>query len=188
MMTRILLICILIITSVTLNAQTSYQITNSVTLKNQDCELTKTTIILPVPQSNNYQEIANFKYSSGEVLDVENSNNQYLRNLKTSGLPSKGDSYSLTENFHITLYPMYIDMKQFKKIYPYNTQSEIYKRYTTNKGEYIDTGNARIKEISDNLWNESKGNIIDYARLCYEHVGANYKYLNPNTGIHKINT
>ena len=96
MMTRILLICILIITSVTLNAQTSYQITNSVTLKNQDCELTKTTIILPVPQSNNYQEIANFKYSSGEVLDVENSNNQYLRNLKTSGLPSKGDSYSLT--------------------------------------------------------------------------------------------
>ena len=188
MMTRILLICILIITSVTLNAQTSYQITNSVTLKNQDCELTKTTIILPVPQSNNYQEIANFKYSSGEVLDVENSNNQYLRNLKTSGLPSKGDSYSLTENFHITLYPMYIDMKQFKKIYPYNTQSEIYKRYTTNKGEYIDTGNARIKEISDNLWNESKGNIIDYARLCYEHVGANYKYLNPNTGIHKIAT
>ena len=60
MMTRILLICILIITSVTLNAQTSYQITNSVTLKNQDCELTKTTIILPVPQNNNYQEIANF--------------------------------------------------------------------------------------------------------------------------------
>lgn len=186
MMTRMLPVCILILTAVTLNAQTSYQISNSVTLNNQDCELKKTNIILPVPQSNNYQEITNLKYSSGEVLDIEGSNNQYLRDLKTSGLPSKGDSYSLTENFDITLYPMYIDMDQFKTIYPYDTQSELYKKYTTDKGEYIDTHNPRIKEISDALWNESKGNIIDYARLCYEYVGANYKYLNPNTGIHKI--
>ena len=101
-MRRILFVYVLMITAITLNAQQSYEITNSLTLKNQNCELTKMTIILPVPQSNNYQEITNFKYSSGEVLDVENSNNQYLRDLKTSGLPSKGDSYSLTENFNIT--------------------------------------------------------------------------------------
>lgn len=185
-MRRILSFYILVVTTMVLNAQTSYEIINSVTLKNLDCELTKTTIILPVPQSNNYQEITNLKYSAGEVFNIEGSYNQYLRDLNTSNRPSKGDNYSLTENFHITLYPMYIDMNQFKTIYPYDTQSEIYKRYTIDKGEYIDTHNIRIKEISDNLWKESKGNIIDYARLCYEHVGANYKYLNPNTGIHKI--
>ena len=72
-MRRILFVYVLMITAITLNAQQSYEITNSLTLKNQNCELTKMTIILPVPQSNNYQEITNFKYSSGEVLDVENS-------------------------------------------------------------------------------------------------------------------
>lgn len=183
---RIVLIVMFIITSMILRAQTSYQITSSVTLNNEDCELSKVSIVLPVPQNNNYQDVTNFKCSAGELLPIEGSGNQYLRELKTFGLLSKGDSYSLTENFDITLYPMFIDMDQFKTIHPYDTQSELYKKYTLDKGEYIDTHNPRIVEVSNMLWNESKGNIIDYARLCYEHVGANYRYLNPNTGIHKI--
>lgn len=35
-------------------AQSSYQVKNSVTLRNEDCDLTKMSVILPVPVSNIY--------------------------------------------------------------------------------------------------------------------------------------
>ena len=123
------------------NAQTSYDVTNRVVLENEDCQLTKTSLILPVPQSNNYQTITNLEYSSGQVLDAVNSENKYLRDVKVSDLPGIGESYSLTEHFDVTLYPMHIDMSQFETLYPYDTESDIYKRYTVSKGEYIDIEN-----------------------------------------------
>lgn len=168
------------------NAQTSYDITNSVVLKNVDCQLTKTSLILPVPQSNNYQTITDLNYSSGQILDAVNSENKYLRDVKVSNLPEMGESYSLTENFRVLLYPMYIDMSQFETLYPYDTESDIYKRYTVSKGEYIDTNNQTIQQISDQIWSQSNDNILTYAELCYEYVAENYEYLNPNTGIHPI--
>ena len=38
-------------------AQSSYQVKNSVTLRNEDCDLTKMSVILPVPVSNIYQDV-----------------------------------------------------------------------------------------------------------------------------------
>lgn len=168
------------------NAQTSYDVTNRVVLENEDCQLTKTSLILPVPQSNNYQTITNLEYSSGQVLDAVNSENKYLRDVKVSDLPGIGESYSLTEHFDVTLYPMHIDMSQFETLYPYDTESDIYKRYTVSKGEYIDIENQTIQQVSDRIWSQSNENVLTYAELCYEYVAENYEYLNPNTGIHPI--
>lgn len=168
------------------NAQTSYDVSNSVVLKNVDCQLTKTSLVLPVPQSNNYQTVADFSYTSGQVLDAVDSGNKYLRDVKVSDLPGVGESYSLTENFNVTLYPMYIDMSQFETLYPYDTESDIYKRYTVSKGEYIDINNQTIQQVSDQIWSQSNDNVLTYAELCYEYVAENYEYLNPNTGIHPI--
>ena len=168
------------------SAQNSYEVTNSVVLKNVNCQLTKTSLILPVPQSNNYQTISNLKDSGGDILDAVDSSNKYLREIKEMDMPAPGESYALSESFIVTLYPMRIDMSQFEMIYPYDTNSEIYKRYTVDKGEYIDTDNPDIKRISERLWAETQGNIIDYAESCYEYVAQNYRYLNPNTGIHPI--
>lgn len=170
---------------VALNAQTVFEITNSVTLANDNCELTRTDVIMPVPQSNIYQDITRFEYSSGEVIATD-SRNMYLRDTKTSGLPMPGFEYSVVERFDVTLYSMYVDMSQFKTVWPYDTESETYRMYTADKGEYIDTHNGRIGEIADRLWVEANGKILDYARLCYEHVGSEYRYLNPNTGIHRM--
>ena len=50
-------------------AQSSYQVKNSVTLRNEDCDLTKMSVILPVPVSNIYQDVVGLKGSSGTVLD-----------------------------------------------------------------------------------------------------------------------
>ena len=125
-------------------AQSSYQVKNSVTLRNEDCDLTKMSVILPVPVSNIYQDVVGLKGSSGTVLDLDASN-RYLRDIKTDGQPSSGESYTLSEEFSVTLYPMYIDMAQFTTLYPYDTESAIYKRYTADKGGYIDTSNPTIR-------------------------------------------
>lgn len=169
-----------------ISAQKSYEVTNSVILKNIDCQLTKTSLILPVPQSNCYQTISNLSYSNGDILDINNSNNKYLREIKETNMPAQGENSYLSETFNVTLYPMYIDMSQFETIYPYDTNSDTYKRYTINKSEYIDTNNPDIKQIAERLWSKSQDNIINYAKLCYEYVAKNYRYLNPNTGIHTI--
>lgn len=70
-------------------AQSSYQVKNSVTLRNEDCDLTKMSVILPVPVSNIYQDVVGLKESSGMVLDLDASN-RYLRDIKTDGQPSSG--------------------------------------------------------------------------------------------------
>lgn len=169
-------------------SQTSYKVNNSLTLKNTNCDLSKISLILPVPYTNDYQTINNLEYSSGDVLTAVNNSNKYLRDLKTSGLPIAGNNYTLSTDFDVTLYPMYIDFDQFKEIYPYNEQSSEYKQYTSENGEYINPGNTQIKQISSELWKQAEGEIITYARLCYEYVAANFKYLNPNTGLYPLTT
>lgn len=166
-------------------AQESYFISNKVFIANENCELQKLSLILPVPQSSNYQDIENLSVSSGDIL-VSPSGNKYLRDVKTSNLPNAGEQYVLSEDFTVTLYPMYIDMEQFTTIYPYDTNSEIYKKYTSNKGLYIDTNNPLILSLSNKLWEDSQNNVLVYAKNCYEYVATNYRYLNPNTGIHPI--
>ena len=166
-------------------AQKSYFISNKALILNNNCDLRKLSLILPVPQSCSYQDIEDLSVSSGDIL-VSPSGNKYLRDVKTSNLPNAGEQYVLSEDFTVTLYPMYVDMEQFTTIYPYDTNSEIYKIYTSNKGLYIDTNNPLILSISDKLWEDSQNNVLLYAKNCYEYVAANYRYLNPNTGIHPI--
>ncbi len=164
------------------NAQVTYQCkTSAVVIKNNG-DINKVRLVLPVPSSSNYQDINNLNLSKDEIFGIDNSDNLYA---KKEGKMS-GDNFELTETYTATLFPMYIDMSQFTTLYPYDTNSEIYQRYTVDKVPYIDTSNAKIQEISSRLWSEAKENIIDYARLCYEHVGTNYSYQNPNTGIHTI--
>ena len=170
----------------TIDAQSRYQVNNSLILKNRDCDLTRFSLILPAPVNNIYQDISGMRISSGEIIDIDGTPNKYLRDLCESDLPGREEEYRLSMDFSVTLYPMYIDMDQFTTLYPYDTESEIYKKYTINKNEYIDTNNIGIRNISDQLWQESNGDIIAYARLCYEYVATHFKYLNPNTGIHPI--
>ena len=117
-------------------AQKSYFISNKALILNNNCDLRKLSLILPVPQSCSYQDIEDLSVSSGDIL-VSPSGNKYLRDVKTSNLPNAGEQYVLSEDFTVTLYPMYVDMEQFTTIYPYDTNSEIYKIYTSNKGLYL---------------------------------------------------
>lgn len=169
-----------------LHSQTTYKVSNNLIFKNVDCDLTKISLVLPIPYTNEYQVITDLDNSSGDVLEVANNDNKYLRDLKTSGLPGSSHDYTLSSDFNVTLYPMYIDFGQFSEVYPYDTQSSVYKQYTGSSGEYIDPENNQIKRISAELWEQAGKEIIPYARLCYEYVASNFKYLNPNTGLYPL--
>ena len=181
-MKKHLLLAFLIFLSLMANAQVTYQCKTSAVVTKNNGDINKVRLVLPVPSSSNYQDINDMNLSKDEIFGIDNSDNLYA---KKEGKMS-GDNFELTETYTATLFPMYIDMSQFTTLYPYDTNSEIYQRYTVDKVPYIDTSNAKIQEISSRLWSEAKENIIDYAKFCYEHVGANYSYQNPNTGIHTI--
>ena len=167
-------------------AQGTYDITNSLVIRNYDCTLTRLCAVMPMPESNIYQDIEQFRTTDGDIFRAANNDNMYLRTVRTGTLPAPGDSLVITERFSATLYPMRIDMAQFTTIYPYDTSTELYKRYTSPIGSYVDIVHPDIVRAADSLWNEAVANPLEYARLCYEHVAARLGYLNPDTGIHAI--
>ena len=167
-------------------AQRTYDIKNSLVIRNHDCTLTRLCAVMPVPESNIYQDIEQFCTTDGEVCRAANNDNRYLRTVRTAGLPASGDSLVIAERFRATLYPMRIDMAQFTTIHPYDTTTELYRRYTSPIGSYVDITHPDIVRTADSLWNRAAANPLEYARLCYEHVAARFGYLNPDTGIHTI--
>ncbi len=167
-------------------AQRTYDIKNSLVIRNHDCTLTRLCAVMPVPDSNIYQDIEQFSTTDGELCRAANNDNRYLRTVRTGTLPVSGDSLVIAERFRATLYPMRIDMAQFTAINPYDTTTELYRRYTSPIGSYVDITHPDIVRTADSLWNRAAANPLEYARLCYEHVAARFGYLNPDTGIHTI--
>lgn len=175
----------LLLITVIASAQQRYQVTNRLELSNQGCQLTKVCVVLPIPTDNPYQTVGKVRLSTGESL-ISKNGNAYQHDLRTNGLPLVGQTLSIDHVYDITMYKLFVNFDQFKELYPYDTGSDIYKSYTRDQSPYIDLRNPKVLQIADRLWEEAKGDYLQYARLCYEHVGRNYRYLNPNTGIHAI--
>ncbi len=172
---------------VPLYAQECYEMTHMFTLANKGVKLTRICAVMPVPQTNNYQEIRGYQADKGKVLTAEaNTANQYLRDVQTSHLPKGKKNYTLSQTYHVTLYPVYVDMEQFDKLYPYDTTSDLYRRYTSGDGKFIDFKQPFIRKVSNELWKSSDGHVLRYAYACYLHVAENFRYLNANTGIHPM--
>ena len=163
---------------------THYRIINGVTFQNTGLEISKLVSILPVPVSNEYQTIENLNVSDGTIYDIEGTTNRYVRSIILDA-PQKGNSYTLSESFDVYLRPIKINFEKIEKIYPYDENSEAYKRFLGKRGEYVDPDNLDIISIGDEIW-DSSTDILDYARRCYEYVASHYKYLNANTGIHPL--
>lgn len=168
-----------------ISAQTSYHVSNKVIISNSGLNITKMTVLLPVPQSNEYQKVSNLSISQGELLDIPNTNDKYFRYLETENCLESGKQKDVFYEFDIILYPLRIDFSKITTIYPYDKNSYNYKRNIGKNGNIIDPTNPNIIRIGDELWEQST-DIIDYARRCYEHVGKNYKYLNPGTGLYPL--
>ena len=163
---------------------THYKVTNGYVFQNINTKISKLISILPVPVSNEYQTVENLAVSDGKIFNIEGTNNYYLRSILNNA-PQKGDSYTLSETFDIYLHPVRIDFEKIERIYPYDENSDVYKRFLGKRSVYVDPTNPEIMNIGNQIWSTSE-DILDYARKCYEYVASHYRYLNPNTGIHPL--
>lgn len=148
----------------------------------------KLVVVLPVPQTNLYQDIDNLTVSGGKIMTAANNKTQYVRRTLTpSEIPTSGGSV-LREEFRVTNYGIEVDFDAITSYVDIDTASEVYKKYMGRDGDIIVPGLPQLQPLTEPLWAASKGDVVDYARLCYEYVAANMKYINPNTGLHSLAT
>ena len=165
-----------------------YHIDNTVRINRTYCSsLSKLSVLIPCPMSNQYQTIKNVRIDEGgELLSCPDSDNKYVRFLNYSDqLQALGDKPEFTVSFDATLRPVHFDFSQVDTIYPYNTSSPEYQQFTGASNVYIVPDNPTIKSIANQIWSQS-ADYLDYARQCYEYVANNYEYLNPYTGLHPL--
>ena len=152
--------------------------------------INKVMAVMPYQVSNAYQDVSNMKTSDIQVQTSTDGITQYGYLLKTEGFPASGGELAYTE-MAVTLYDVDVNFDAITTELPYDKDSQVFKQNmgdskNGNGDKLIDTSDSRIKSIGDKLWGQANGKIVEYARLCYEHVASEYKYLNPNTGLHPI--
>ena len=143
--------------------------------------------ILPIPVSNLYQDISNIECYGGQVCVAQDGETQYLYRYIDDGtnMPAPNDVW-LSEDFTITNYSVAVDFDAITSYIDIDKESLPYLLHTGKSGDIIDPYNAQIVAISEELWAEAKGDIVEYAYLAYMWVANNMSYINPNTGLHPL--
>lgn len=143
--------------------------------------------ILPIPVSNLYQDISNIECYDGQVCVAQDGETQYLYRYIDDGtnMPAPNDAW-LSEDFTITNYSVAVDFDAITSYIDIDKESLPYLLHTGKSGDIIDPYNAQIVAISEELWAEAKGDIVEYAYLAYMWVANNMSYINPNTGLHPL--
>ena len=164
-----------------------YHIDNIIRVDRSQCSsLTRLSVLMPYPVTNQYQTISNTSYPNGELLTDGSTQNKYLRFLYNSEqLQGSGGTIDNKLSFNATLLPVHFDFSQVNEIYPYDyTAPECYKNLGASD-VYVVPNNPTIISIADEIWANST-DFLDYARKCYEYVAYHYSYLNPYTGLHPL--
>lgn len=164
-------------------AQYTESVSDSVVFYRNGSTISKASILIPIPQTNQYQTIHRASYDGGIYCETDGSGDSYAR-FEISNLAE--DSAVVVVRTVITHNFITTDFSQINPDLHYDVTSEEYLLYTgATVGGYVDPTNPTITNIADSIWNVSEG-IVNYAFNCYNHVAANYDYLNPNTGLHPL--
>ncbi len=161
-------------------------ITNSIKLTYSG-KPTRTYCILPIPQDNQYQEITNLNVGTATQKTCPDGVNRYLiQDLDASQIPASGQ-YVASETFHSKAYKVSVNLSRISDIPEYDQESEVCKKYLGKEdGDLVNPEHSEIVSVANTLWGEASGNLIDYARKCYEWTAQNMTYGNMNTGLHTI--
>ena len=146
--------------------------------------LSEIIILIPYPETNEYQDITNSQFSGAELKTSDTGVN-YLMCHNTSGFPKSGEAF-ISHSYTVDYYTLNTDFSKItERNLPYDTESPQYKRYTDicygiNGDDksfiMIDPTDPRIVAWADQLWEEAKGDRIDYARICHKWVADNIEY------------
>lgn len=164
-----------------------FDVNNIVRVNKTNCQdLSRLSVIIPCPLTNQYQTVSELELYGGELLSVQNDINKYVRFYTTTpALDTLCDSMDFMVRFIVAINQYFFDFSQVDTIFPYNTSSSEYIKYTSNSGSYIVCNNVIINDIADSIWGISE-DLIDYARKCYGYVSTHYQYLNPLTGVRPL--
>ena len=167
----------------------SGKVTNGIKLSYSNIPFSSIYIVLPMPSSNAYQEITDLSTSGATRGACPDSINNYIwKNVDSDGIPKSGN-YLISETFNTKVYNVTVDFQKIVDIPDYDSGSEECQKYLgkDNNG-LIDPTHNKIISTANTLWEQSGGDIIDYARNCFLWTSANMNYGNANTGIHPINS
>ncbi len=172
---------------VTRIVQSSGKVTNGILLTYSGTQFSRIYAVMPRPQTNEYQTISNWeapKCTEGQCPDGVNS---YIwRDVKASSVPVSGE-YLMSETFDAEVFHVVVDVDQLTDIPDYDPQSEECRQYLKKEANgLIDPTHDKIVSTANRLWEQAGGNIIDYARRCFQWTHTNMTYGNMNTGLHTI--
>lgn len=128
---------------------------------------------LPVPQTNEYQQVWRMDYHEGTIVKDKNYGNQMLY-VDRASLPQR--NYELGMTFDYIPISIKTDFTVITTLNEYDPHSYACQHHLGDRGDYIVTSNPQIQVIGDQLWAESS-DVLDYARKCYEYVASHFSYL-----------
>ena len=172
---------------VTRNISSSGKVTNGVKLTYSGMQFSRIYAVLPRPQTNEYQTISHWEAPDCTEAQCPDGVNSYIwRDVNASSIPASGD-YVISETFDAEVYRVVVDVDQLKDIPAYDPQSEECRQYLKKEANgLIDPTHSTIVSTANTLWDEVGGDIIDYARKCFQWTNSYITYGNMNTGLHTI--
>ncbi len=162
-------------------------VTNAVTLTYDGTQWDRIYTILPLPRSNLYQDIISVDTYNAVRYDCPDGLNSYLV-TEYKGYNIRSGMTLIKEDINTIVYEVTAKLDLIDNIPPYDPKSEVCKKYLGKEsGDLINPNHESVKAVSDYLWKESGGNIIDYARRCYEWTATNITYGKSGRGLLTIN-
>ena len=137
------------------------------------------SVIMPHSESGNYQDIE-YRELSGEVVAMADGKGNVIDTLVTLGPKEKK---TIVNEFVATVYDAHADFSKIDGIYPYNKESDIYKRYTGVELPHVDPGEAGVKGIHEKLSAAVKDDL-EYARAAFDYVMDNISYY--RAGVYSV--
>lgn len=128
--------------------------------------------ILPLAESDAYQDIERAGSLPGEVMTIDEGGDKYVR-ARLSKEDLSGGEKSVEYEFEATLYDVRVDFSQIRAGDSYR-KDQTYQLYTSNSKDYIVPDNMTVINIARNIGNEARDNM-DFARRAYEYVAKNYR-------------
>ncbi len=120
----------------------------------------KIWLLSPVPTTNDYHDVSKVVCNKGTIVKFDNDDQHILVNVGKNGLPD-----DIRLEYDITVYRVHVDFSKIGTVYPYDTSSELYKRFTA-KSEPVESDHPRIKQMADAAKRISK-NDLEYARNAF---------------------
>ena len=151
---------------------------NALRLRSEGTEFTRIYSLLSLPVSNLYQDISNLSaINKGQELICPDGINHYLfTDVGEHDIPQTGGE-AAAETFHVKNYLVVTNLNNIMDIPAYDPNSDECRRYLGKEdGDYVDPFYPDIVALAERLWNETSGNLIAYARACFDWTAQNLTY------------